>query len=1056
MSDIALDPALQRIVDRVDLVRRRLALTSLLRWIASFLGAILLYIVLYAWLDHHLHFGALARTFALALLATGMAIALYRFAMAVRSHIALEHAARYIEHRSSCHQQLVATVEYFANRDDYAYSESLAHFMIRQVDQHTAQIDWGQLVPRWPRLLSLAVIVLGTLATVWMAWNNGSYFAHYIARLIQPTATIAPLPATTLTLADSDLVVAERNNFEMAATISGKLPEEGHLLLTPQSNTGETPATKRIRLRPLKDDAGADRFALLTQLPLGEYTFQFSTADIQSKTGTVRVRPRPELASLTAHVTPPSALGLAPYDKAIEEGRLEVMEGAEVLLSLNGTVPIASATVQAGEAESTSHLADEDGTITYPFAAKAPLSLAFTLTSAEGLVNDALPPLDVTLLKDEAPHFDYVSPGSDYLATNVASIPLEFTVEDDFGLAEAALVLEIDGQSPVRVPATIEGDGKSTTIRHLLELEEHDLSIGDTILIYATAREVASALKKSDGIAQSEVSFVEIRAYNQIVHQASESMGGNFSPPRGQGGERLPTLLQVLEYTRAIMKKTWSLQNAAPLDEEEQRKAGGIATDAAFIADKVAKIKSASQSRMTPEQSREMGQLATELFATGDAMREERVEDALEPTKVAYRIARKLVDELEKGETPPGGGSQRDLLDSIKLEEQVHLTRFEDEQVQWELKKLAEELDTLREKQKALAKRFERFLLKQPQQEGHTQKITDETSEVQQSNAPQDDSASSESAGGSGTASRMAKDGSLLPQTGNPKSGKSGSTASPEEILAMFQAAQKTLESEVAKLESELRSMAAQGESAASGSGSLGAPTLANSPNSRRPGERSEDEAKRGDVKDAADALARARDAMGELQQQAAARYFDTDDGEKAEKETRDALKKIDDAMEEGMALVEGIINRDSRARTADLLAAQAEKAAEIARAFEENLDPIEEERLQSELMELTETGHTGGSNYVQHFRGAGAPPRYIALVDSIVPPTDKSNMPAFIDTEPRRAARYLAEKFWTLAIQADKERGSLRDDEVADAEYRVPERSFYESAARFNGETIR
>ena len=1057
MSDIALDPALQRIVSRVDAVRRRLAMTNLLRWIASFLGAILLFVVFYAWLDHHFHFGPVLRLLTLGLLATGIAVALYRFAMDVRSHINLEHAARYIEHRSSCRQQLLAAVEYYANREDYAYSESLAHFMIHQVDQHTAQIDWAQLVPRWPRFLSIAVIVLGALATGWMAWNNGSYFLHYMARLVQPTASIAPLPATTLALSEAEVVAAERSNFEIAAEIGGDVPEVGHLMLTPQSSTEESPTTKRIRLHPMEDESGSHRFALLTQLPLGEYTFQFETGDVQSAIGTIRIRPRPDLASISAHVTPPPSLDLPPYDELIEEGKLEVIEGSEVVLTLTGTVALSKGTVQTGENAAIEVQGNDGPTLHYSFTADTPTSLTFSLTSDEGLVNDALPPLAVSLLKDEKPHFTYVSPGSDYLATNVASIPLEFTIEDDFGLRDAALVLEIDGRPATRIPATLEQDGKSTTIQHLLELEDHDLSVGDTILVYATATETASALKKTANRTQSEVNFVEIRAYNQIVYQASESMGGNVNPSRGLDGERLPTLLQVLEYTRAIMKKTWSLQDAAPFDDEELRKADGIATDASFIADKVTKIKKATQDRVTPEQTRDMGQLATELFATGSAMTQHRADEALEPTKQAYRIARKLVDELEKGEPPPGSGSQRDQLDSIKLEEQVHLTRFEDEQVQWELKKLAEELDTLREKQKELARRFERFLLNQAQQEGHTQKITDEETKVQQSKIPQDDSATSpDSSGGGGTPSRMTKEGSLLPQTGNPKSGRSSAMASPEEILAMFQAAQDKLEGEVAKLESEIRSMAAQGESAASGSGSLATPTLANTPNSQRPGERKEDEAKRGTLKDAADALARAREAMEGLQEQAAARYFDTDDGEKAGRQTREALKNIDRALEEGGALMEGVINRESRARTADMLAAQAEKAAEIARALEENLDPIEEERLQSELMELTETGHTGGSNYVQHFRGAGVPPRYIALVDSIVPPADKSNLPAFIDTEPRRAARYLAEKFWTLAIQADKEQGALRENEAADAEYRAPERSFYESAARFNGETIR
>jgi hypothetical protein len=134
------------------------------------------------------------------------------------------------------------------------------------------------------------------------------------------------------------------------------------------------------------------------------------------------------------------------------------------------------------------------------------------------------------------------------------------------------------------------------------------------------------------------------------------------------------------------------------------------------------------------------------------------------------------------------------------------------------------------------------------------------------------------------------------------------------------------------------------------------------------------------------------------------------------------------------------------------MLAARAEALAEVARALQETTDPVVERRLQSEMKELTATGHTGGSTYIERFRGGGAPPRFISLVDSIVPPADKSSIPEFINAEPRRAARYLAGQFLSLAIEAKKVRGTLREAEANDARYRLPERSFYETAARFEG----
>lgn len=1056
MSDTAVEPELLRIVERVDSVRRRLVIASLLRAAAIALGGALVFVVGYAWLDHHFHLETPMRMVALGLFVAGAIAGLVWLARALRQHIVLAHAARYIEDRSTYHQQLLASVEYYTEREHYPYSESLAQFMVGQVARQTAEADWGRLIPRWPQWIATAVVLLGVIATLWMAVSNGAYFSRYLTRLVQPTAAIAPLPATTLTLTSGDIVVAANRDFEIAATIEGETPETGTLTLNKvEENGADRDATpyKQIDLSPMKTESGDTQLALLTQLPLGEYRYRFDAGDATSATKTIAVRPLPELETLAARVTPPEALGMPAYDENVEAGVLNVIEGATVTLHLAATVPLKSGHAQTDAADPVMLQRATESALEHTFVADKPQTLAFSLTSTDGLTNEDVPTLAIVLSRDEAPVFEYTSPGSDYLATNVASIPLAMKVQDDFGLTRAALLIEVDGRPPERMPVDVAPESKEAVLQHVLELEDYNLEVGDTILVYAEAQDIRSPLKTDDGTTQSEVYFVEIRPYHQIYHQAQPSMGGGLNPALGlPGGERLPTLLQALEYIRALMKKTWSLQNAVPYDGEGRRKAESVATDMTFISDKLATLGQKLSGRITPEQSTDLKRVTELLGEAAPLVRNEQIDAAIPPTKEAYRLMRALVDELEKGEIPPGAGGSREFMEGIKLEEQVHLTRFEDEQVQWELDKLAEDIDSIREKQRELGRRFERFLMAQAEQDAKRQQITDEEQSVQENaNAPGGGTPPPPGGGGGGAGSRMTLDGSLLPPQTQPRD----EGASPEAMLEMLQAAQTALEERTEALEARLSQMAGQGGGSGASSGSGGspeaAPALQGTPAARPddPGQ----ESNRAAAENAAKRLADARKAMADLKETARATYFQTRDAGDARNDAGESLDDIGNALDDASALVEGILNRNSRETAAAMLAAQAETAAEIARALEETTDPITQKRLQSELLELTATGHTGGSSYVGRFRGAGAPPLYVALVDSIVPPADKTNLPEFIDAEPRRAARYLADRFWSLAIDAKKERGALRETDASDALFSQSERRFYERAAQFEGD---
>ena len=64
-----------------------------------------------------------------------------------------------------------------------------------------------------------------------------------------------------------------------------------------------------------------------------------------------------------------------------------------------------------------------------------------------------------------------VSPDGDYLATNVASVPVTFEVTDDFGLDSVKMCMEIPGKVPREMVIPVEEGARSKEFTHTIELD---------------------------------------------------------------------------------------------------------------------------------------------------------------------------------------------------------------------------------------------------------------------------------------------------------------------------------------------------------------------------------------------------------------------------------------------------------------------------------------------------------------------------------------------------------------------------------------------------------
>jgi hypothetical protein len=886
------------------------------------------------------------------------------------------------------------------------------------VDETSRNTDFTETVPKWQAYAAMVTIALGAIVLAAALYSNAAYFSRYFARLTQPLASIEPVPATILENLTGDVVSPPDVSISLAARVEGHVPKEATLrVVTETAEESIESIVKEILLSPNAGEETGAQFSTMTSLPVGDYRYQFHSGDAVSDWNTITVANVPRITGIAADIVA-SADGTS-YSEDVREYSIEVLEGAGVTLTVETSEPVSEVVVQGIEGEEKQVISGSAPGFQHQFTATQPGMVRFALKGASGLINDKEPPLHVSIHGDGAPQFKLVTPGGDYLATNVASIPIQVQVTDDYGLDSAELVIEVPGNPPMRIAGAVEPGVREAVLAHTLELEDFALELGDAILYYAEAKDVATGIKAEGETAAGDIYFIEIKPYRQIWHQPPPSLPSEFGKP-GLGSmlEAHAGLLAVLEYTRAILKKTWPLANDTDLDDRERAQAASIQKDTVHVGEQVGMIAEDPRYRFSDIQIATLREVQQHFNKSGVHLLKGSPAEAIPEEKEAYQKLRMLVQELEKSMPPGGGGSPPQGPERLAMEEQVHLTRFEKEQEEWELKRLANSLAQIREQQNQIKERFDRFLKDFGQQEGHAQATTDEES-WRDPNSPES-SPGGESGGGE--TPRVTMEGALTPMQG----AGSSSSGAPAEAATEQASTQDRLEMMRAQ-EAALRQQAEQLAQTLSGQAS--------------PSE---------DTQTALEHLNLALEHMTEFDDAAADAFYtgSQESLDRAMEALADSARQIDVAL---FALQRAALLSEQE-RVAKEVMAQAEAMARLAKALDNVTDPQERAKLLAQLEQAEQQFvEQGGTDYVSHFGGAGTPPSYTSLTRSLVPSTDKSNLPTdWQDLEPSREARWLAEQYWSMAIAAQKQSGDLRRDDPSDPGFVQLEEQFFKKAAQY------
>lgn len=1033
--DKTIENKLNILVARVKRVRRWLMALVVLKIAALCLIFVSVYVGIYVWLDHRLNFGTGGRITGFTLLLAGIALLLYLLARLLIVHISCSETANYIESRNSLNQQLVTAIEYYENKQNYPYSKDLAECLVLQTDRNTEAFRFDSTVEKWRALVFSAIILFGLGIVCFYVKDNYTYFK----RLTRPLAAIDPVLVTSLESVTADIVTKPDSQVVLQARIKGRLPESGNLVLAPFEDTNEVvplkdEAVEILQLKPSFDEQAIPHLqASKSFAQPGRLRYRFESGPASTNWHDITIALPPVIKNITAEVTLPTGgqgtKRSESYTEQIKGSTLEVILFSKVTLNVQ-TTNLQKAVVTGLDGESSTHQLNGRDQFTFDFVVDRTGSIKFSLVSEEGLANGDLRDLEVRVKTDKPPELKLISPNGDYLATDVASVPVTFEISDDFGLESAKMHLEIPNQQIQDLNIPLEKRTRKTHFTYILELEEYDLTVGDSILYFAEAADVQTSPTQENQTAASSMYFIEIRPYRQRWHPKTS---GKSNAP----GMAVTKLLDILEYTRAILKKTWAITKQPQLTEDNISKLDLINEDVRYCARELVDIRDDPEQKFNSHDRSVLNQILQYYEQASRHLAGHDASSAIPPEKNAYLALRKFIVELEMELNPPQSGQsvEKKEPEKIKLQENVRPQDMEKERIADELKKMQHGVEKVAKDQHDLKKALEDLLEEQMQK----QKSAKQTSNGQSKAAAEAKAAEAKAtetkatgtkateakASGTEAASGKSQTGSQSPTNGqgleqtrqlaqSKAVGKAG-TAGLEQRLKMLQAKQATLQEKTLQLKEQLKQIPKNPEDAKAEA--------------------------RAEVQKHLD---EAIEKMSQSQKKLTKARYEMQLNRQKSADAVETLKSVGDELDMTAKALEAELMSGDKQSAAEKAREMAKKLVEDAASLDESVTPIERELMLARLeaaKRLLEQMPTPQWTTVNRSDKKDNVARGLVLTQS----------PAAL----REAARAMAREFWSIVIDAKKRAGPLIEREPSDVKFYEFENEFFETAAKFNQKPV-
>ncbi len=297
------------------------------------------------------------------------------------------------------------------------------------------------------RLATLSGLLGLALAATLYQTSPGSLLLlqrYALGRVALPTQT--RIIATT-----GDLTPARGQTVLLEATVEGILPPTGSVVLQYESGTA-------IRRTVNPGLSTPDRYTLELPNVIAPFTYRFEIGDGTSERFRVRPLESPALQEILWRVQPPAYTGLPAT--TLPAGPLRLLVGSRVTLEARADRPLAGASLSwHGGAEErvepievTANSRDRL-TTTFDVPTSGLTGLAITLASENGSSSGSDVIYPVSLLPDRPPTIDITEPPlTARTMVNNATLAVRADLQDDFGLAQATLILSYQHTDSTSTP----------------------------------------------------------------------------------------------------------------------------------------------------------------------------------------------------------------------------------------------------------------------------------------------------------------------------------------------------------------------------------------------------------------------------------------------------------------------------------------------------------------------------------------------------------------------------------------------------------------------------
>lgn len=463
-------------------------------------------------------------------------------------------------------------------------SQGLALIAVEKAKRASAAIDDRRVMPLGvlrramgscgallALLLLVAVVLPNVARTEWL-------------RFTRPFDDVTPFSPITIHVEPGDASVVYGSGLEIRVRTEGPSVDEIELVMIADGSGSERPTEESLPMFP--DDDGSRRASLTSIKNSTTYYVRADTA--RSSKFRINVVTVPKLEDVSVRITPPAYTRTSPYQGPVPQDGIVGLAGTEVEFTAASNRPLSVGTLEItvagpeGKRRESVALAPRsagDSEVVGKCMLAGSGTFALSVVDVAGQRSQESFGGAITVVDDERPFIRMLQPREQSLAVPDATVPIEWSAEDDYGVTKLKLFRSLNDSAwhaldlPVTLPPQRRADGGTA-----LPFSTFGLSPGDEIKLFMRVEDNDPRGAKGT---ESNVCLIRIISHEQFeqmmrTRHTLEMLASKYR----QAQRRLESLAKKREELnkklqdsldqekKGLKKKTKDKPGESPVDDE--------------------------------------------------------------------------------------------------------------------------------------------------------------------------------------------------------------------------------------------------------------------------------------------------------------------------------------------------------------------------------------------------------------------------------------------------------------------------------------------------------